>query len=447
MSKNSGFPAGLKQVAFLLLAACLMLIPLFYNGTPLYYPDSMGYIFWGQLWQPVPERASTYAVLIRGLSLGRDLWFVILAQALLAAWILQRLWNRIQGQNARMGLLVSLFLLGLLSPLGWTASTLMPDLYCALSSLFLYVLLFPEKDKKPSIMDLAGFVFCSAQHLSGLVINGLLLISLMALLVLQKQIREAIPGIRMAMIGLFLAYGCLGAINWMLSGEFYLSKSGPAFLTARIIETGIGNRYLNQHPEACADFQKVKKQFPMPAEYFLWNSGSPMATLGGIKDASGKMAEFNRNVLSSPSNLLLFLKAGFKSGLKQLFQTDLGDGLSPTTQSQLFYYPENQAESLLSKQNGGIAFEKLNGWCLALLAGLLLNFVLFVLPGGLRPELRQQLIFIVLLLILNAFVNGALSTPLNRYQVRVFWLVDFWLLAAAYPAYLKHIQIFRNRTA
>jgi hypothetical protein len=53
--------------------------------------------------------------------------------------------------------------------------------------------------------------------------------------------------------------------------------------------------------------------------------------------------------------------------------------------------------------------------------------------------------FIITLLLINALVNGALSTPLNRYQVRVFWLIYFWLLAALYPAVKNLSSYFRNQ--
>jgi hypothetical protein len=277
-------------------------------------------------------------------------------------------------------------------------------------------------------------------------VNALILILFMGIFFLQNQIRQKLPGIRLAVLGLFFSIGIIGSVNWVLSGKFFISKSGPVFLTARIIETGIANRFLNQNPEKCPDFQKVKSRFPMPAEHFLWKKDSPLATLGGISDSSGKMAEFNRDVFSSPANILLFMKAGLKSGLKQLFQLDIGDGLRPAGFPQLYFYPENMAEHLLSKQSTGIDFEKLNSWCFGLTTSLFILFLVFVLPFGLNRELKQLLIFSVSLLILNAFVNGALSTPLNRYQVRVFWLVDFWLLAASYPVLKNISSFFRNQT-
>jgi hypothetical protein len=87
----------------------------------------------------------------------------------------------------------------------------------------------------------------------------------------------------------------------------------------------------------------------------------------------------------------------------------------------------------MSKQIGQINFFRLNDFCYLVLAGLVFLFVRSRAIFDLSPDLKITAIFIVILLISNALVNGALSTPLNRYQVRVFWLVYLWLLAALYP--------------
>jgi hypothetical protein len=412
-----------------LIAAMLMLIPLWYNGTPLYYPDSMGYIFWGQLWEPVPERLSTYAVLIKFLSLGRDLWIPVLFQSLMAVWVLKRLWHRLLGEVHPPAFWLASALLGVLSPLGWTAATLMPDLLCALSSIFLFLMLYPGEGKKPAFTDLFLFAFCTSQHLSALMINGSLLLLYMPFFLWKKEIPTRLPGLRMGFLGLVLSCLMIVSVNRMLSGRFFLSESGPAFLTARLIETGIASRFLGQHPAKSSDFQAVKNQFPMPAERFLWANSSPIKQLGGIHDDAGKLAAFNWAALSQPYNIYLFLKAGFKSGMKQFFLLDIGDGLGPASFPQLYFFPENQAEHLTSKQKSGIDFEKLNNWCYAL-CGL----VLLIAITGLRQEsptlpMKNMAVFILFLLFMNALINGALSTPLSRYQVRVSWLVYFWLIA------------------
>ena len=217
-------------------------------------------------------------------------------------------------------------------------------------------------------------------------------------------------------------------------------------MTGRIMETGIGTRFLNASPEAFPEFQPYKNRFPMSIENYLWKDDSPLHALGGLHDSLGLQASFNKAVFSQPANVFLFAKAGVKSGLKQLFLLDQGDGLSSAAFPQLCFYPENQAEYRMSRQFSGINFEKLNTWTYAFLAILIAFFIMKVLPQGLSPELKQLGIFIVLLLLVNALVNGALATPLNRYQVRVFWLVYFWLLAAAYPVLRSNFPVNRKST-
>jgi hypothetical protein len=446
MLLNNGFPRRLQIVIQLIAATFLLLIPMFYNGCPLYYPDSMGYIFWGQLWQPVPERVSTYALFIRFFAAGRDLWFPVIVQTLIISYLLRRIWIQLTGKDPDGFFYAAFFCLGLLSPLGWTASTLMPDLFCVSSSLFLFLLLFPGEGKKPSWWHIAGFVFTASQHLSNLMVNGLLLGVFAVFYLIKGRFQPILPGLWMAFSGILITIITIGMAHKFLSGDFFLSKSGPAFLTGRIIETGIANRFLNQEPDLCPEFQKEKSAFPMSLESYLWNNNSPLKRLGGLHDSLDFHRKFNSEVFSRPWNLVLFLKAGIKSGVKQLFLLDTGDGLTMGSFDQLCFYPENQAEYKLSKQISGIDFEKLNLWTNACLVLLILTFIFNLRHFDQGNEPLMALGFFVLLLCLsNAFVNGSLATPLNRYQVRVFWLVYFWLLAASYPVFKSNFPPNRNK--
>jgi hypothetical protein len=433
------------SMAITAAATLLVLIPLLYNGTPLYYPDSMGYIFWGQMWDPVPERVSSYAAFIRVAAMGRDLWIPILIQGLCTVLVLIRLWKLLTGEKPSSGFLFIVFLLGLLSPLGWTASTLMPDIFCVLSSIYLYFIIFPEKGQRFSVADLLLFSLCTSQHLSAVIINLALLLIICAWLLLKKGpvrlLKAAIP----AFTGIGMALLITGLIHWSMSRQFFISRSGPAFLTARLAETGGATRYLGRNPQSFPEFQSLHYRFPMPAEHFLWKPDSPIKELGGINDDKGLMRKFTRSVLTDPSSLFLFFKAGIKSGMKQFFLLDVGDGLIAADCLQLTFYLENQAEYINARQHFGIDFEKFNNfsfifWCVPVL--------IFILTGSvsrLSPESKHLGVFIIIMLIINALVNGTLSTPLNRYQVRVFWLVYFWLLAALYPTVKNLSSYFRNQ--
>ena len=446
MLQLSAIRQKLNEFVLLLLAASCLMIPMFYNGCPLFYPDSMGYIFWGQQGLPVPERVSSYSVLIKMVSLGRDLWLVIAFQSLIAAILLREIWTRLAGPSRSALFLFIMAVLGLLSPLGWTASTLMPDLFCVISNLALFLLLFPEAGKKPSLFHLALFVLSASQHMGNLMINGLLLGFYFLYFIANGKLKANLFGLLYALSGIIIAWAAIGLIHWRLSGEFFLSKSSQAFMTGRLLETGAATRFLNENPSSFPEFQKFRTKFPMSLENYLWSPESPIHSLGGLHDTLQLQAGFNRAVLSRPSQVLAFARAGLKSGIKQLFLLDLGDGLGKVGCPQLCFYPENQAEFLMSRQFSGINFEKLNAWVLAFLFLLVTFFLLFALPQGIGPELRLLGFFILSLLLANALVNGALSTPLNRYQVRVFWLVYFWLLAASYPVLNRYFSANRNST-
>jgi hypothetical protein len=427
-----------NNVIFQILAASiLMLIPLWYNGSPLYYPDSMGYIFWGMQGMEIPERAATYGLFVRYFSLGQSLWLNIYFQAFLTAFIVRILWFKILEINNPFYFLFSCLVLGLGSSLGWTLATLMPDIFCTLSAVCLFLLLFFRSRYSVSTrwFLILIFVFCSIQHVSIFLINMLLLAFFSVWLWVKGQFKTQIIGLAGLFFLVFLSNIGIGLVHKMVSGSFYISKSSGSFLIGRLAETGILGRYLDEN---CASnpgpLCQMRTALPMGAEYFLWNENSPIKTTGGLHDANGYYKEAIADILTSPKYLAYFVEAGLRSAMKQFFLLDIGDGLGGGEKlNQLRFFPGNESDYNMSKQIGQINFFRLNDFCYLVLAGLVFLFVRSRAIFDLSPDLKITAIFIVILLISNALVNGALSTPLNRYQVRVFWLVYLWLLAALYP--------------
>jgi hypothetical protein len=212
-----------------------MLIPLWYNGSPLYYPDSMGYIFWGMQGMEIPERAATYGLFVRYFSLGQSLWLNIYFQAFLTAFIVRILWFKILEINNPFYFLFSCLVLGLGSSLGWTLATLMPDIFCTLSAVCLFLLLFFRSRYSVSTrwFLILIFVFCSIQHVSIFLINMLLLAFFSVWLWVKGQFKTQIIGLAGLFFLVFLSNIGIGLVHKMVSGSFYISKSSGSFLIGR----------------------------------------------------------------------------------------------------------------------------------------------------------------------------------------------------------------------
>lgn len=398
----------------------------------------MGYIFWGMQKLPPPERAGTYSSFIQFISLGKSLWFVILFQAAIAVYLLQLLFKRILLIENQAYLYFSALVLGLGSSMGWTVATLMPDFFCAASSLIFYILGFhSDRISKVERWFLAALaLFCSMQHVSVFFINLLVVNFFVIRWLLRREWRHYRWPIGFLLPIVLLGYLGIGLVHMSLTGRYFISKSSQAFLFGRMAETGILSNYLYQH---CGDSQtdlcKVKHWFPMSNESLLWKNPELLRYLGGMEDKKEIFKTTNRAILSSPKYLFQFGQASFKSMMKQLTLVEVGDGLVPFKDIfQLKFFGSDHADYLMSKQKMGINFEKVNTFQFCVL-GLFLWLAVYTKAfHNLNQTHKNFLLFIVILLISNALINGGLATPLNRYQTRVFWLVYVWLLAVLYPA-------------
>ncbi len=416
----------------------LISCPLWYNGCPLFYPDSIGYIFWGMKGEIVPERVSTYALFINLTSRGGNIWLPVLVQSALLAVSLRFLWFRILGILNPAFFFLACFLLGWASPLGWTSAMLMPDIFCVLSSLYLLVFMEFYSDLKwwEKVTAAVLFVFFSLFHIGIFPINLLILTVYGLMFLFRRKLKSRAMPFILALALTFFSLAGIGFVHKLISGQFFTSKTSGAFLVARFAETGILSQYLNRH---CGDNSnplcKYRSDFPMQAEVFLWKPDSPLNKEIGLYDPKGVLSEVVNGVFSDPVLLSKFAISGLASGLKQALLLDLGDGLGPFDDiPQLRIFTANASDYLGSKQQGGIDFQHVNFWCRAFLAFLFLLALRYKAFFNLSKPMEKLGLFIIILLISNALINGALSTPLNRYQVRVFWLVYLWLFAALYPS-------------
>lgn len=391
--------------------------------------------------QPPPERAGSYAVLLHFISLGKSVWYVILFQGFILAYVLRIIWIKVLKIHNVAYLFFTSFLLGIGSSAGWTASMLMPDIYCTISHLILVILLlFRHEVKTPErFLLIVLFLISSTQHVSIFLINILIISGLIGYYLIVGQYRRHWLQLKAMFFLVLVSYIGIGLIHKSLTGEFFISKSSHAFILGRLAETGILSNYLSENCskkdiKLCA----IANQLPVSAEYFLWSPNSFIQQFGGLHDEQGIFRQITSDLFSQPKYCLQFGQSSIKAMMKQLTLIDIGDGLgSGFAGFQLRYYGSDFADFKMSKQVQGIDFEHVNLFQYGLL--LLLITLCFYTKShlSLSPELKMFGLFLIFLFLANPLVNGSLSTPLNRYQTRVFWLADVWLFAALFPA-IKH---------
>ncbi|HEX2616838.1 MAG TPA: hypothetical protein VHL57_04800, partial [Flavobacteriales bacterium] len=272
-----------KDLAVILAGAVLLLTPALVNGFPFVYPDTGTYLasaFRGYV--PV-DRPYWYGVFLRVASLGgHSFWSMVCVQALgCSSYVLRTLRLFAVPAVARRRALVAFVLLAGASSAGFFMGQLMPDAFTGIGLLALLHFLVPRKTRAWQLLDLLVLLAACWMHLSHLLI--LPLSGALFLWMMRHMFSDA-PWVRWVRLAGFtvLAWMGLGLANLAVDGAFYISRSGHAFLIARLLDTGILKDWLDAH---CSDTTRglchYKDSLPANGNVFLWKQESPLYRQGG----------------------------------------------------------------------------------------------------------------------------------------------------------------------
>lgn len=430
------FGPTLADIAAFLTVVLILLWPALWNGYPLIYHDTEDYVNTSFTWQVMPWRTVPYAVLVGLGRLTGGLWSVVVLQAVLAAWVLQAAVAAFAG-GRRGVLLGAAVLLALGGSLPWLASQVMPDVLTGVAPLGLAVLAFGRGLRRHwRILLVIPVAIAIACHLSHLAVAAGLLLALLALRLATQWWRPSLrPALGLALAGLILGGGAFPVLHKLIIGEAVFSPSGKVLQLALFVQNGLAKRYLDK---VCPNGSALKlcphrDKLPTTADAFLWaHWASPFWKLGGWvamkeearKIVAGATREFPGAVAWSAVN----------NAARQLVELRLGDGLDPKRRSQPGEYrdtgksrfPDEFAAYVGARQQTGkgIDFRLINAVQipLAWIAQLAL-IVLLVEAARRRDDAALGLAGLMVLAIVgNAILCGALSNPHDRYQNRIVWL-------------------------
>lgn len=175
-----------------------------------------------------------------------------------------------------------------------------------------------------------------------------------------------------------------------MTGEVFLNRSGPSFLLARLIEDGIVKRHLDEtFPGSGYRMCVVKDQLPSSARAWLWAKQTPFNYFGKF---TGMHEEASRIITDSLRRYpWLHLETAARAGVRQFFTFETG------------------TDVIVQEKGIATQIEELE------------PTVRELLPRE-RPAYlaaRQQR---------NALICGAVSFPADRYQLRIAWVLLFWLM-------------------
>ena len=417
------------------LAGALLLIwPAFFNGYPLLFSDSGGFLHQTlgplMLW----DKPYVYGPFLHVFHWRISLWGPVVAQGLILShllWLTQRV---MRGDAAPLWHIGLCAFAALATAAPFSAALLMPDIFAPIVVLGLFLLGFGHavltRFERAYLVALVTLGI--AAHLAHLPLAlGLCVIAL--LLRLWRY-----PARLSAMVlPVVLAVAALFVTNAIGHGRFALSPYGASFMLARLQEDGPATAVLKARcPDAGWYLCAFTDRLPMPANDFLWAPDSPMN-----RDAAGEK-RFLGGMMLAPeagqiiaetlrANPLGVLHAMASNMMAQLMSFGIGDTLDEAHFAIAIRPRIAQGFSAreLAALDQGRQAQGLLKDALTPLNPFHLLVVLLALPMLGWAAWRGQGLALALTLFLlaavlgNALICGALSGPHPRYGARVMWLL------------------------
>lgn len=428
-----------RPLAAVLFATTLFLLPALWNGSVLYYWDSVDYVYLPFTWDLPAYRTMPYGVFT---GIGRvtgTLWAVIAVQAGLTAYVLHEALSAFAvGKPARL-LAVLAVPLAALTSLPWATSELMADALTGPVVLAMITLVL-SGDRLSLVrrLGLAGVAVVGiAVHTSHLAVAAGLTLTLPVLAALTRRWGgEWADGLRARFVlpaaAVLAGIAAVAAIHWITVGRAFVTQPSAVLWVGRLVEDGIAKRLLDDVCVKGDEYKlcKWKDDLPPTANSFLWlYGGAPEQLYGSWEKMRPEAQRFLRESFKRyPGQHVL---AAIKLSAEQLVRFHTGDGLVGEMDwlikdTLARYYPRQDKEWKVSRQHTkpGIDFDAINAVHVPVEAlGQILLIVLAVVAWRRRERIAFALATATVIALLgNAFVCGALSNPNDRYQARLAWV-------------------------
>lgn len=407
----------------------VQIVPALWNGFPLIFSDTGGY-----LERPISGTLNLGRSALYGLFLYAgvqfDFWLNVVLQAALAAWlfVLTMRAERLGRPWLAFGIIA---VLSVTTSLPWFASQLMPDILFPCAVLALYLLAF--RDSELAAWERAGLIATIAVAIASHMAAAALCVGLIAALWLIARLSShALPEPRLVLAGVAVAGGLVlsPVSNYVITGHFAFTPGGSSFLFARILEDGIVHRYLkDQCPDETLRLCAYQATLTEDADEWLWRK-VPFYTLGGWENYSAE----ERAIIAATLKRypLMHAHTAIAGALYQLgtFETEVSmKDNEPTYGTFIDRAPHLTQRFFAARQQA----EKFDVSPLNLLHVPVAAFAMAALTGTLMlrrklklaPERAALDLTVLLALVVNAMICGVFSHAVDRYQSRLMPLASF----------------------
>lgn len=427
-------------------SACLLLLwAALLNGYPLLYSDSGTYIASGHIDYVPVDRPIIYGLFVRHLSLSWRLWLVVLLQAVFVNYIFYLLIKFFVGLKKTFFwiFLISLCLT-VFTGISYFVSQLTADIFASVTVLTIFLIYsIPKKEKIHLIFLVILLGFSIISHLSHLPLALALILFLGAFELLRKKKRmERKNRILLLLLTLVSAVLILSLTNFLYGASARLSRASNVVVGARLIETGIANKHLKRvcdqeeelpYAELC-DYIDQFDRWPA-AGYYLHDTKSPLYAGDCLeKDWTNCWLEKDStyqaliyDILGQEELLKEFILMAITGTATQFFTYELSL-LQPIDFDYLIeqHYPAEKYLFEHSNQyKNTLHFEVLSfrQMVFIYISFLLLFYFLWKKRNKISWRAKLLVAFVLLALLLNAFICATFSNVVPRYQARLIFLL------------------------
>ncbi len=470
---RSAPPAPGRAWLWLALALALGMLVWALNGRLLFYYDSPYYLKYGTRILSVlglpPADAGSAAQSAAGLGGGDDGFVsgarsavyslfsalvlrlcggfgLVLAQVLLviaSGWLALRVVLREGGLAQSLPLLRALGIslsFAALGSLPFYTAYLMPDIFTPVLLLMAALVSACARHMRPWELALATLLGAAAvtAHISHIPIAALLL-----MIAVLAGLRGGLA--RWWLASALILLMLLGGLAERQAFKAAARKVADAevvylpYLTARLIEDGPGWRYLQAHcPGAslatCALYEQLSKgSDPMrfTASHIIFETSPQLGSFKHLppeiqaRIAAEQYGFYLRTYAWAPFSTTLAI---IRNTLQQAAMNSIGmtiptDEIVANTHANAPQFANLLDHGRLSRDPSWLKMiDPLHNAVYAISLGLVLWLMI---AGGLAAPLRGFALLVILGILANAFVTGALSQPADRYGARAIWLLPF----------------------
>lgn len=412
----------------------LLLSAAWWNGFPIIFYDTGGYLWQGLGHVFIAERSPVYSLFLLYGGAARSLWLIAILQSVLTAYVVVQV-ARVEARRLSLAKFAIIAVgLALLTGLPWYAGQIEPDCFTALTVLCTYLLALHTGGMgklRSAVIFLIGS-FSAATHPShfGLVAGLVLVVGAIKIASIVLHGREALQksNIVLPLLSATIGLCLIVSANYELTGKYFINRASSVFVFASFLQYGIAQKLLDDTcPQSHYALCPYREHLPKTAEQYLWLPYSPFNRLGRFEGTAKESQRMVHDILARYPGLVL---AGtIHDTAQQLITFRTGDQIEPQqwaiADSLKSFIPKQMPAYLHARQQRDqIRFELINivHVPVAAIAQLAMLVGLVVALRRERWGAAVFLGFVTAALFGNALICGALSNPHDRYQSRIVWL-------------------------